>query len=245
MPPVSEAFDVRLVSARMLSESVRELCLERVDGRAMEFLPGQWVNLVLPLSSGENKRAYSMASAPNQSPRFEIAVTLVKGGEGSAYLHSIETGAVLRAIGPQGFFTRAPDDREPALMVATGTGVTPLRSMIQAAMAAHTGAPIWLLFGARHEGDRIYGNEFQRYASVNDQFRHEVTLSRPQPQWTGRRGYVQEHLPELFSAMQSRVGGAPLHIYVCGLDRMVSAVRAMAKNTLGLDRKHIHHERYD
>lgn len=249
MPIPSEAFGVRLISARMLSESVRELIFERTDGRAMDFLPGQWVNLLLPLPSGEIKRAYSIASAPRphgpHQGRFELAVTWVKGGAGSAYLHSIPAGTELRAVGPQGFFYRPAHTQEPALMVATGTGVTPLRSMIQAALASGQKAPICLLFGARNEAERLYLDEFESYSKQYDHFQYLITLSRPGELWTGRKGYVQAHLPGLWESLQARSENAPLHLYVCGLDRMVSAVREIAKSGLGLDRKRIHHERYD
>src|SRR4051812_44430395 len=105
MPP-PPTFDVRLARARMLAPNVRELGFERVDGAPFVFQAGQWVSLVLPLEEGEARRAYSIASAPDGSPGFEVAVTKVEGGPGSTYLHELPEGATLRAIGPQGFFTR-------------------------------------------------------------------------------------------------------------------------------------------
>lgn len=237
----SEAFDVRVVAARPLAPAVRELVLERVDGQAFRFDAGQWVNLVLPLPEGEIKRAYSIASPPDDgSPRFEIAVTHVEGGPGSRYLHALPEGAVVRAIGPQGFFTRAGAEQAPSLFVGTGTGVTPLRSMIRATLAAGGDAPLALLFGARHEEDVLYREELERLTRAHPRFRYEITLSRPGPAWAGRRGWVQAHLAELVGG-----DGAGLHVYVCGLDRMVSAVRAMLRGELGVDRKRVHAERYD
>src|SRR6478752_5583533 len=147
----SQPFEARLVTTERLTPSVRELVFERADGAPFQFDPGQWVNLVLPLPDGEIKRAYSIASAPEEgSLRFEIAVTRVTGGPGSQYL------AELRAIGPQGLFTRQPVEALPSLFVGTGTGVTPLRSMLRAALAAGAREPLWLLFGARHEEDVLY-----------------------------------------------------------------------------------------
>src|SRR5690349_6861046 len=141
----SEPFEARLLSSRTIAPAVRELVLERAGGELFRFDPGQWVNLVLPLPDGEIKRAYSIASAPDPegSPRFELAITRVEGGPGSQYLHDLAEGASLRAIGPQGPFTRAANEAHPSLFIATGTGVTPFRSMIRAAMAAGCEAPIW------------------------------------------------------------------------------------------------------
>ncbi len=242
----SEPFESRLVAARRLAPSVRELVFERADGKPFHFSPGQWVNLVFPLPGGEIKRAYSIASPPAEGGRrFEIAVTRVTGGPGSGYLHEIEEGATLRAVGPQGLFTRTPGEGVPSLFVGTGTGVTPLRSMIAAAIAAGAREPLWLLFGARHEEDVLYRDELEALARRHPNVRYEITLSRPAASWTDRRGYVQAHLPEMLGALRDAAGPSPPHVYVCGLDRMVSSVRELLRGDLGLDRKRIHAERYD
>src|ERR1700681_4543254 len=110
MPP-PPPFEARLVRARSLSPSVRELAFERIDGRPMEFEPGQWVNLFasdMVEDGSQLKRSYSIASPPDGSPRFDIAVTRVQGGPASTWLHTLEPDVVLPFTGPQGFFTRPP-----------------------------------------------------------------------------------------------------------------------------------------
>lgn len=242
----SQPFEARLVATQRLTPSVRELVFERTDGAPFQFDPGQWVNLVLPLPEGEIKRAYSIASAPVAgSPRFELAVTQVEGGPGSQYLHRMKEGETLRAIGPQGLFTRGKDAVLPSLFIATGTGVTPFRSMIQAGLTAGERAPLWLLFGARYEEDILYGDELKRWAAKHPEVRYEVTLSKATAGWTGRRGYVQSHASELLRELRALGGGAEPHAYICGLDRMVSSVKDLLRNELALPRKHVHTERYD
>lgn len=244
----NSAFDVRLVGSRPLSPLVRELTFERVDGAPFHYRPGQWVNLVLPLPDGDepfSKRAYSIASAPSESPRFEVAVTRVEGGAGSEFLHSLSEGEVLRAVGPHGLFTREPTDPAPALFIATGTGVTPLRAMLQAALRGGARVKFALLFGARHEEDVLYESEFAGCLSTGVLTHYEVTLSQPAVSWTGRRGYVQVHLPEVYRDFCRQVAPAEPHVYICGLDRMVSTVRELARSELGVGRKQVHIERYD
>src|SRR4051794_17038876 len=170
MPP-PPTFDVRLARAGMLTASVRELGFERADGAPFDFQAGQWVSLVLPLAEGEARRAYSIASAPDGPPGFEGAVEHVEGGPGSAYLHELPVGATVRAIGPQGFFTRPRGAGHPSLFVGTGTGVTPLRSMIKDALAAGETAPMTLLFGVRYEADRLYVEELESLAAKHPNFR--------------------------------------------------------------------------
>jgi ferredoxin-NADP reductase len=250
--PLPPAFEAQLVSTRSLTPSVRELTFERSDRRPMVFEPGQWVNAFLPISGdpeapeGPLKRSYSIASAPEGSSRFDIAVTRVQHGPGSSWLHAVDVGAALSFIGPQGFFTRAPSNAAPSLMVATGTGVTPMRSMLRAALAAGSRAPMWVLLGVRHEADILYRDELEAMAREHANVRFEPTLSQPLGAWGGRRGYVQAHVPELWGELSGVAGGTELpHAYVCGLERMVGSVRQMLRADMGLPRQQVHAERYD
>jgi CDP-4-dehydro-6-deoxyglucose reductase len=242
VPP--ETFDIEIRSIDTLAPSVKSFVFERTDGRPLAFEPGQWLNLILPMPASEIRRAYSIASAPDGTPRFELAVTEVTGGPGSGYLCGLGPGARLRAVGPQGFFTRSPADANPSLLVATGTGVTPLRSMMLAALAAGTPAPMWLLLGVRHVDDILYRAEFESLARSHPQVRVDFTLSQGGPGWSGRRGYVQNHIPELWALLSSSNQGQP-HVYVCGLERMITAVRQLVRKDMGIARERVHSERYD
>jgi CDP-4-dehydro-6-deoxyglucose reductase len=244
LPP---SFDARIRAARLLSPSVRELSLERVDGAAFVFEPGQWVSVVLPSPEGEIRRAYSIASAPRQgalAASFDLIVTRVEDGVGSHMLHEASVGDGVRVIGPQGFFTRPASSAPPALFVGTGTGLAPLRSMIDAAVAGPDTTPMWLLFGARHEHDLLYKDEFLALAARAPHLRVEVTLSQGAAQWTGKRGYVQTHVRALYEELAAATKDAP-HVYACGLERMVGAVRALLRKEMGLPRQLVHTERYD
>jgi CDP-4-dehydro-6-deoxyglucose reductase, E3 len=239
MPP-PPTFDVRLTRSRMLSPNVRELAFERVDGVTFDFRAGQWISLVLQLPEGEGRRAYSIASPPDRTPGLAIAVTKVQDGPGSTFLHDLSEGGIVRAIGPQGFFAR--EARHPSLFVGTGTGVTPLRSMILDALANGDDSPLTLLFGVRYPEDRLYLEELQELATEHPNFRVEYTLSKPTSDWTGRHGYVQTHVEELWRELET---SAPPHAYICGLERMVGSVRDLLRKQMSVERKHVHTERYD
>lgn len=232
----------------MLTPAVRELTFERVDGRPMEFEPGQWVNMILPVVVGDAsdiKRSYSIASPPDGTPRFAVAVTHVHGGPGLSWLHAVEPGTALGFIGPQGFFTRPVASAPPSLMVATGTGVTPMRSMLLAAVAAGSRAPAWLLLGVRREADLLYGEELAALAAARPFLRFDATLSQPGEGWTGRHGYVQTHVRAMWEELSRLAPGTTPHVYVCGLERMVGSVRELLRKDMGLPRQQVHSERYD
>lgn len=244
-PPV---FDARLVGGRVLSPNVRELAFERIDAHPMAFAPGQWLNAMVPVAERQEepvlKRSYSIASAPDGSARFEIAVTRVQGGPASTWLHGVTPGMALPFVGPQGFFTRAAEDVAPALMIATGTGVTPIRSMVRAAVAAGSRAPMWILLGVRHEEDVLYGDELAAIAREHPNVRFQPSLSQPRGDWRGRRGYVQTHVSELWRELAA-LGAAAPHAWICGLERMVGSVREILRKDMGIARQQVHSERYD
>lgn len=245
MPP-PPPFPVRLVAGRPLTPAVRELAFERADGQPMTHRPGQWLNLAIERpAGGELLRAYSIASPPDGSPRFELAVTRVPNGPGSGFLHDLAPGAELRALGPHGFFTRESAEGVPSLFVATGTGLTPMRSMVRAALAAGASEPLWLLVGVRGEADMLYRDEFDALAARHPNLQVHFSLSRPPEGWPGRTGYVQSHVPELWRRLGEAGAGAEPHLFICGLERMVSVVRTLGRKELGLARTRVHSERYD
>ncbi|MEM9187861.1 MAG: FAD-dependent oxidoreductase [Myxococcota bacterium] len=248
---------IRLRSTSLLSPDVK--FLEFGADPSFSFVAGQWVNLFVPVpDSVVHRRSYSIASAPDPTHpgRLEFAVTRVEGGPVSTALFQLRAGgeagegvladAVTDSIelemeGPFGFFTReaAPSDRA-AVFVGTGTGVTPLRSMLQQELRDRPEGPaLLLLFGCRTPADLLFREEFEAMAKKYDRFRYEMTLSRAGDDWDGRRGYVQSHLEELVRPL------LPVDVYVCGLTKMVKEVRRVLKEELGLTRKEIHTERYD
>jgi len=232
---------VRIVDSRLLSPSVRYLSLD-VDVEAatpFQFVAGQWLNLYVPTEAGVEKRAYSIASPPEVRP-IELAITHVDEGLVSPRLHTLAPGDSLSCDGPYGFFTRDPSlGQSPLLFVGTGTGLCPLRSMLGDLLNEPGHPPVTLLFGVRTQADILWREELEAWTARDAQFRFEVALSRPDSSWQGRTGYVQAHVAELARAL-----GEP-HVFVCGLSKMISEVRALCKTELGYDRKRIHSERYD
>lgn len=158
----------------------------------------------------------------------------------SNHLCDLKDGEEMTFQGPFGSFILRPPMRD-RVFIATGTGIAPFRSMLHWLLAdreRHSGHRVSLLFGARFEHDIYYREEFERLAAQHSNFRFLPTLSRGGPEWTGLRGYVQEHVPGIVGDRKD------MHAYICGLDKMVSANRELLKS-LGWDRKQIVYEKYD
>lgn len=244
MRAARERRSFRLREATMLSPTVRALTFEVVKGAPVVFAPGQYVNVYIP-QDGDDKRplqrSYSLShAAPGQ---LRLAVTHVDGGPGSTFLHAMAEGDVIEGDGPWGLFTlERVDEAAPLLFVGTGTGVVPLRAMIEAELASGRERPVTLIFGTRTISDRLWADELQQWSEAHPRFSVITTLSQGEDDWQGPRGYVQEHLRAALAPFADK--GTP-QVLICGLKAMIDGVRAVLKDDFGFDRKQIHTERYD
>jgi CDP-4-dehydro-6-deoxyglucose reductase len=94
------------------------------------------------------------------------------------------------------------------------------------------------VFGNRYEHDIIYRQEFEGLSARNDNFKHLFTLSQADSNWKGKRGYVQDAVPEFVSDPATK------DFYVCGLKKMIEGVVEKLMS-LGVPKEQIHYERYD
>ncbi len=265
-----EFVTARLEKKLCLSVSAQTYHLEFVlpEIESFSFCPGQFISAVAFDSAGkEQTRAYSIASAPNAN-KFDLCLNRVEGGFFSnllADLPDLPIDGAITIYGPNGFFTL----REPvtdSILVATGTGVAPMRGFLQWLFPAggpdrSNGKEIWLVYGTRHETELHYKDEFEACAARHANFHYLPTLSRPQESWTGLRGYVQDHVAHIVRTRAARLGqplpapsvdpGIPpaelrfeINAYICGLSTMINAVRDCLKS-FGWHRKQIIFERYD
>jgi ferredoxin-NADP reductase len=233
-------FTIRLVESTPLTELTRHLEFEVLGTDRFGFVPGQWLSLRVQHNGNEITRAYSLASPPADDNRFAFCLNRVQDGSMSNYLCGLAPGAEITASGPFGDFILRPPLRD-TILVATGTGIAPFRSMLRAQFAEpgrHAEPHFWLVFGSRYESDIYYHAEFQRLAAEHANLTYLPTLSRGSADWQGLRGYVQEHVRHLAEGHTDR------HAYICGLDKMVTANRELLKS-LGWDRKAIRYEKYD
>lgn len=237
-----EMLTARLARTRLLSERTKHLEFELVDVPAFGFTPGQFISVREPKPNGsEITRAYSLASAPRGDNTFDLCLNRVDAGFMSNYLCDLDPGAEIHFHGPHGHFILREPHRD-SLLIGTGTGVAPLRGMVEwlfANPSRNAGQDFWLIYGTRYEHDIYYREEFERIAAANPNFHYVITLTRPPESWTGARGYVQDHVRQIVGSRKD------MHAYICGLNEMVSANRKMLKEELGWDRKQIVYERYD
>lgn len=245
-------FPLKLVGKRMLAPSVAHLTFTRDDGQPLDFVPGQFIQVHFNYADGTpTRRSYSLATihdhALGPGDAVEIAVSYVPGGAATALFEGLEPGGTVQASGPFGRFCLMPgDDNRRYLLIATGTGVTPYRSMLPLLekAIAERGIEVVLLFGARTPTELLYGDEFRAFAERHPGFRFVPCFSRELPAPGSahahadvRHGYVQQFLAEFAPDAQGDIA------YLCGNPNMVDACFEALK-AAGLPVPRIRREKY-
>ncbi len=245
MPVATERklLTARLVESRALSDRTRHLEFEVQDAGRFDFIAGQFISMKAAQGEREVTRAYSIASAPHGNNRFDLCLNRVEQGFFSNFLCDLEAGRGVRFHGPHGYFVLKNPVRD-SILIATGTGIAPIRGMLHWVFeetdngARHGGREFWLVFGNRLPGDIYYHDEFTALAARFPNFHYLPTLSRAGAEWTGLRGYVQEHVRGIAQ------GRTDMDAYICGMKEMVIANRTQLLD-LGWDKKSVVFERFD
>ncbi len=180
-----------------------------------EFQPGQFVEFFI----GSEFRAYSITSLPHELPVIEFLVELVDGGVGSTYIRNLKIGNTVTLQGPYGIMTSRPEINS-YVMIAGGVGIAPFRSVAKALAAQQPDATATLVFGARHQEDLFFFQEFVALAASNKNFQYLPTLSQPEKGWSGRHGRVTDHLEEVYEQNQKSI------FYLSGSAQFVTDVRS-------------------
>ena len=242
-------FPLRLVGSRMLAPTVRHLAFVRDDGQALDYIPGQFIQVHFTYPDGTaTKRSYSLATVHDHrlgpGEAVEIAVSYVPGGAATTLFENLAEGDAINASGPFGrFCLQDKDANRRYLLIGTGTGVTPYRAMLPQLAQRMTENPeleVVLLFGARTPAELIYGEDFYAFAAAHPRFRFVPCFSRElpaDPSPDARRGYVQDALADFAPNAEGDIA------YLCGNPNMVDACFEALKGA-GLPVQHIRREKY-
>jgi ferredoxin-NADP reductase len=216
---------------------------------ALRFRAGQFVVMDLPISEKRlhRWRSYSIANAPNDDNLLEFCVARFDGGLGTGYLFEQATiGTNIRFKEPSGIFTLPSDvSARHLVMVCTGTGIAPFRSMIhhlRNTRAAY--GSIHLIFGTRHRSGILYEAEFRDFAQNMPNFRYSVALSREAalPQGGNGNDFHKGYVHPIYEQAYGRPDVAR-HFYLCGWQNMLDEASARLEK-MGYEKGQIHMELY-
>jgi len=186
------------------------------------FKPGQYIQLEVPkfkLSKEPEYRAFSIASSPQETDSIELYIGRVAKGIVSTYIHDyLKKGQEIVLRGPFGEFFYREADRD-MLMIATGTGLAPIMSILRSMRNGSIRRTATLYFGTRHQRDLYCVEELRELEKQLASFSFVPTLSREEEgsSWDGERGRVTELIEKRIST------GSDLDVYICGNADMVES----------------------
>lgn len=267
--PGGIADDVQMLRERHARPYPSLATLELDVGDDVRFVPGQYVTFRFE----GTPRPYSVASPPN-GDTMELCIRRVPGGAltGELFEHA-DPGDQVTVRGPSGEFVMRSPSRRDLAFLATGTGVAPLKSMIEHTFEAgrdvHRGTEreVWLFLGASWADDLPYRERFRELDDRHDNFHFVPTCTREAllSDWDGEDDYVQRVLVT-YLLEDADVGGLPsglrpylrrspntdvaarldpgnLEVYACGLNAMVFRLEA-AVSAIGVPDRHFSAEGY-
>jgi ring-1,2-phenylacetyl-CoA epoxidase subunit PaaE len=230
------------------------------DRTAFHYRAGQYLTLRFLIDGKEERRAYSMCSAPHDD---ELAVTVkrVRGGVVSNHIaERLRAGDTVDVMPPMGRFLAETDPaaRRRYYLFGAGSGITPLMSILRAVLEEEPKSEVVLFYGNRDEDSIIFQRQLdelrQRYAG---QLTVEHTLSRPKKyatkglkglfkrsstRWEGTKGRIDRKSVTRF-LNDHPAAGLECRYYICGPGGMIETVEAALLGH-GVDDRHIHAERF-
>lgn len=222
---------------------VAEVIIETVDAvslvfeltarqrEAFAYRPGQFLTLRLPTPEGPVARCYSLASSPHTDPLPKVTVKRIDGGVGSNWIcDNVRPGVEFEVLEPSGVFTPASLD-EDLVLVAAGSGVTPIMSITKSVLKAGTGNVV-LCYANRDEDAVIFRDELRSLAATHPErltLLHWLESARGLPTPDG-----------LAALLRGRPFG---EAFICGPKPFMDLARAVLRD-LGLPRPQVHLERF-
>jgi ferredoxin-NADP reductase len=239
------AFQLTLQHFKDIGTNTRHFTF--LANRPVSFLPGQFIILHWLCDAQRLHRNYSLANYGGyneQDPfRLELAAAYVQNGFASEKLFAMQPGEQVEATGPFGRFVLHDEAVKRYLLIATGTGVTPYRTMLpslSARMAVDPELDVVLLFGVRYAEDCLYRDELVSFAQKHPRFDFLVYYSRATNLQMPYEysGYVTQAFSHILEIV-------PEHdiVYLCGHPNMVDDVFQILHKQ-GLPDNRIKREKY-
>jgi CDP-4-dehydro-6-deoxyglucose reductase len=223
----------RVMEMRRVAADVMLVRIKLPMNEDVMFLAGQFVEFVL--ANGE-RRAYSIASAPSIEGvvSIELHVRHTPGGLFTDYVFDgMKVHDLVRMELPLGTFFLREDSDKPLVLLASGTGFAPMKSILQYAQQKQINRPMTLYWGGRTRADLYDMDWVERYAAENKGFKFIPVVSDATPAcgWNGRTGFVHRAVMEDFPDLSKH------QVYACGAPIVIDSAKRDFAEQCGLPRQ--------
>lgn len=221
-------FKAAVVEIRDLTRKIKELKLELLEPATIAFKSGQYIQFRIPPYAGHKRiawRAYSIASAPADNRTIELEIGHTPNGIGTTYIFEhLKKGERVVFNGPHGDFCLRDSDKD-IVMVAGGSGMAPIKSMLTDMRHRNIKRKIRYFFGARAPAEVFYADLMFSLEAARPHFQFIPTVDGKQPEekWEGETGLVTEVVER---RLEENFNG---EVYLCGSPAMIEACREILR----------------
>ena len=219
--------EVRRLPARVhdfhkVTHDIMEVQLKLPEADRLQYLAGQYVEVIL---NDGRRRAFSIANTPFHDEVLTLHIRHVPGGQFTEHIFgAMQKKEIWNIEGPLGnFYLRASD--RPALLLAGGTGLGPIKAILETAFEEGVDRDFHLFFGARTQSDLYLTATLDAWQEAHPNFRWTPVLSQPaaDDDWRGETGHLHEAIPRHYADLAGHEG------YLAGPPPMVEATTETLK----------------
>jgi ferredoxin-NADP reductase len=223
--PNSNTFSLELIHSEVQTCDAKTLCFRVQEGKQLMAKPGQFLTFHLNIDGNRVVRCYSICSSPFKKDYVEITPKRTKDGYASAFLNERATpGLVITASGPSGQFYFDEKVHRAIVLIAAGSGITPMMAMVRYIEARALPVPVTLVYCVRTSQDIIFNRELTRLCRALPQLRLIITLSAPEAGWAGSKGRLnREFLLERIADFRTPT------FFLCGPEHFMRNISELLK----------------
>ncbi|HSH35358.1 2Fe-2S iron-sulfur cluster binding domain-containing protein [Schnuerera sp.] len=236
-------YEVQVESIEDMTPVIKKLRLRFEEGEEISFKPGQYIQLKAPIYEGNDEevyRAYSIASPPSEKNYIDLIIGYVPGGKATTYVHKhLKVGDTVDINGPYGDFYYEDKYDNEMVLVAVGTGMAPILSILYHMKDKDIKRKAKFYFGARTPEDLFLLDELKELEETLYDFEFIPTLSRAldEHNWTGARGRVNVLLDNHIKNPDDK------EAYLCGSPAMIDTVVEVLKEK-GILEERIYYDKF-
>jgi ferredoxin-NADP reductase len=233
------SMNLLLARIEQQTHDTRTLRFQVPKERRLSARPGQFLTFQWTIDGQRVTRSYTISSSPIHENYVEITPKRMEDGCVSVFLNErAKPGLRVEASGPYGHFYFDETLHKSIVLIAAGSGITPMISMLRYIDDLELPTPVTLLYCVRTAADIIFQNEIARLRASLTTFKYDVCLSRPDPAWNGPSGrltaeFVTQHVIDLNSPT----------FFLCGPKGFMDKARQIL-STLGVNQERILQESF-
>ncbi len=246
IPP--ELFSIReyvckCIDIKDLTYDIKRFRLELLDAETIDYIPGQYVQLLTPIYEGSDEevyRAYSIASDPNQKNIIDLIIRLVPNGICTTYCFKyLKVGDEVKINGPYGDFRLSNTDT-PIVFIAGGSGMAPINCMLHHMKNTANRRKATYYFGANKVKELFLIDEMRAFEPELDNFQFVPVVAAPEEDenWDGQKGLVTE------AVQRNLKNASECEAYLCGSPGMIDASIKLLLE-LGMSEEKIFYDKFE